>query len=283
MEGLKENLRKIILSDIDMSVSMDDEAIGKIIDRHIIEESKVNYIPIKEKVRLRIDLFNSLRRLDVLTEYLEDDDISEIMVNGYQDIFLEKKGRLVKAQKSFESEEKLKTVIQQIVADCNRRINESSPIVDARLMDGSRVNIVMTPVSLNGPVVTIRKFPKDYIDMKTLIEKGSIDDRVAELLKMLVNAGYNIFISGGTGSGKTTFLNALADFIPGDERVITIEDSAELQIRGIDNLVRLEARMANTEGENSVTIRDLIKSSLRMRPDRIWGKCCPSFFYSVNI
>lgn len=269
MDGLRERLRTRVVSNLDMCVAMDDSEIGKVIDRCILEETEGVYLPLKEKVRLRVELFNSIRRLDVLTEYLEDEDVTEIMVNGYQNIFVERHGRLQKIEKSFESEEKLAAVVQQIVAGCNRRINEASPIVDARLSDGSRVNIVQNPVSLNGPVITIRRFPKDVIDMAKLVELGAIDEAVAKLLSLLVRAGYNIFISGGTGAGKTTFLNALSNYIPKDERIITIEDSAELQIRNIPNLVRLEARNANVEGQNAVTIRDLIRASLRMRPDRI--------------
>ncbi len=268
-QGIKERLKNKIMSDIDMSRDLADEDIGEVIDRCILEESKNMYLPLKEKVRLRVELFNTFRRLDILTELLEDEDVSEIMVNGWKNIFIEKKGKIEPYPKCFDSEDKLKSVIQQIVGDCNRRINEASPIVDARLKDGSRVNVVLNPVSLDGPVVTIRRFPKREIDMNALIELGSLDAVVAKILEILVKAKYNIFISGGTGSGKTTFLNALSEFIPKDERIITIEDSAELRIRGIKNLVRLEARNANLEGDNSISIRDLIKTSLRMRPDRI--------------
>lgn len=267
--GLKERLRSRIISEIDLSRELADEDIGRVIDRCILEETKNGYIPLKEKIGLRAELFNSLRRLDVLTEYLEDDDITEVMVNGCADIFIEKNGRITRAGHAFESEDKLRSVVQQIVAECNRRINEANPIVDARLRDGSRVNIVMNPVSLRGPVITVRKFPKETIDMDRLVQLGSINRAIIKIMSALVKAGYNIFISGGTGSGKTTFLNALSDFIPKDERIITIEDSAELQIKGIGNLVSLEARNANVEGENSISIRELIKASLRMRPDRI--------------
>lgn len=257
------------MSELDLSRDLSDDEVGRLIDRCILEETAGMRVPIKEKVRLKTELFNSLRRLDILTEYLEDENISEIMINGYRDIFLERGGRLERANRVFESEEKLMSVIQQIVAGCNRRINDANPIVDARLEDGSRVNIVMQPVSLTGPVVTVRRFPSKPFDMEKLIALGAIDRPVAHILELLVRAGYNMFISGGTGSGKTTFLNALSGFIPRDERVITIEDSAELQIRGIKNLVRLEARPANVEGNHAVDVRDLIKTSLRMRPDRI--------------
>ena len=267
--GVKERLKERVLADIDMSRTLEDDEIGRVIDKCILEESKNMYLPLKEKVQLRVELFNTFRRLDVLTELLEDESISEVMVNGFDSIFVEKKGKIMPSEKTFDSEDKLKSVIQQIVADCNRRINEANPIVDARLRDGSRVNIVMNPVALSGPTVTIRKFPNMSIDMKRLIELGSIDSFVSKILELLVKAKYNIFISGGTGSGKTTFLNVLSNFIPKDERIITIEDSAELKIQGVENLVRLEARNANLEGDNSITIRDLIKTSLRMRPDRI--------------
>ena len=268
-EGVKEKLKKRIMSELDLSIEATDEVIGKIIDRCILEEDRSGYLPLKEKVMLRTELFNSFRRLDVLTEYIDDENITEIMVNGYKNIYVEKKGRIEAAPKCFESEEKLKSVVQQIVADCNRRINEANPIVDARLKDGSRVNMVLYPAALNGPVITIRKFPSEVMNLDKLIEYEALDEKTAELLKLFVKARYNIFISGGTGSGKTTFLNALSAYIPKDERIITIEDAAELQIKEIPNLVRLEARNANVEGENEISIRDLIKTSLRMRPDRI--------------
>ncbi len=267
--GIRERLRRRIVEDIDMTCALSDSQIEDIIDSYIIEEAKEEYIPIKEKIGLRTELFNSFRRLDVLTELLEDEQVSEIMVNGTAPIYIERNGRIVKTEKCIVSEEKLHSLIQQIVADCNRRINEANPIVDARLPDGSRVNIVINPVSLSGTTITIRRFPKNEIDIEKLIELGSIDEPFSKVLKALVVAKYNIFISGGTGSGKTTFLNALSSFIPKDERIITIEDSAELNLKQVENQVRLEARNANVEGENSITIRDLIKTSLRMRPDRI--------------
>ena len=268
-DGVKRKLKNKVLMELDLSVEPTDDDISKIIDRCILEEDRSGYLPLKEKVMLRKELFNSLRRLDVLTEYLEDDGITEIMVNGYNNIYLEKHGKIVREKKCFESEEKLKSVVQQIVADCNRRVNEANPIVDARLKDGSRVNMVLNPVALNGPVITIRKFPNEVMTLDRLVQLEALDEQAADFLKLLVKAGYNIFISGGTGSGKTTFLNALSAYIPKDERVITIEDAAELQIKEIPNLISLEARSANVEGENEITIRDLIKTSLRMRPDRI--------------
>lgn len=267
--GIREKLRRRIVDNIDMTCTLDDSQIGDIIDSYIIEETRGEYFPIKEKIGLRTELFNSFRRLDVLTELLEDDQVSEIMVNGTAPIYVERNGRIVRTEKHIESEEKLHSLIQQIVADCNRRINEANPIVDARLSDGSRVNIVINPVSLSGTTITIRRFPKNEITVEKLIQLGSIDEALAKVLKALVVAKYNIFISGGTGSGKTTFLNALSSFIPKDERIITIEDSAELNLKQVENLVRLEARNANVEGENSISIRELIKTSLRMRPDRI--------------
>lgn len=266
---LRERLKKKVNEEIDLSMEPSDEAINKVIDKCVLEETKNENISLKDKIKLRFELFNSMRRLDVLTELLDDEEITEVMVNGKDNIFVEKAGKLYKTDRRFESDEKLNAVIQQIVSSCNRRINEANPIVDARLKDGSRVNVVIRPVSLSGPVITIRKFPKQVIDMDRLINLGALNSSVARVLKILVQSGYNIFISGGTGSGKTTFLNALSNYIPKDERIITIEDAAELNIQGIENIIRLEARNANVEGENSVSIRDLIKSSLRMRPDRI--------------
>ena len=239
------------------------------IDDCIMEMSKEQYINTWEKDRIAKEIFCSIRRLDILQELIEDSEVTEIMVNGTEGIFVERGGCNEKVKVCFQEKEKLEDVIQQIVAKSNRIVNESNPIVDARLENGSRVNVVLAPVAINGPILTIRRFPKNPIDMKRLIEIRSITKEASEFLKKLVIAGYNIFISGGTGSGKTTFLNALSDFVPRDERIITIEDSAELQIQGIDNLVRLETRNANVEGCQEITIRDLIKTSLRMRPDRI--------------
>ena len=214
-------------------------------------------------------IFNSVRRLDVLQELLEDPDITEIMINGPDHIFIEKGGRLLDSGKKFPSQAKLEDVIQQIVSKVNRVVNEASPIVDVRLLDGSRVNVVLPPVALDGPVMTIRRFPENPFDMDKLLELGSITEEAAVFLRTLVEARYNIFISGGTGSGKTTFLNALSNYIPSTERIVTIEDSAELQIQNIANLVRLETRNANLEGKNEITVRDLVRSALRQRPDRI--------------
>ncbi|MDD6292633.1 MAG: CpaF family protein [Lachnospiraceae bacterium] len=254
---------------IDVSIEISDDKVKEIVDEVILEYGNEKGLSVREKYRLQKEIYDSIRGLDILEELLEDKNITEIMINGPDNIFIEKDGRIEKYNNRFSSKEKLVDIIQQIVSGVNRRVNESSPIVDSRLSDGSRVNVVLNPVAINGPVVTIRKFPEYSITMKKLIEIGSISLNVADFLKILVNAKYNIFISGGTGSGKTTFLNVLSNYIPGDERIITIEDSAELQIQSVDNLVRLEVRQANDEGENGIDIRDLIKSSLRMRPDRI--------------
>ena len=264
-----EVLRQRVLEQIDMSTQIEDAEIYELIDRFVLEEGKKQYLSISEKRNLRRDLYSSICGLDILQGILDDDEVTEIMVNGMQPIFVEKDGKLQETKKQFGSKERLENVIQQIVAKVNRRVNESTPIVDARLADGSRVNIVLSPIALDGPIITIRKFAREPISMEKLISWGSITREAAEFLENLVKRRYNIFISGGTGSGKTTFLNALSNYVPKDERIITIEDSAELQIQGVKNLVRLESREANTEGENAVSMKDLIKSSLRMRPSRI--------------
>lgn len=265
----KRQLRELVLEKLDYTREQSDEEVLSLIDKVILEWEKGRLLPINVSRRLRMELFDSLRRLDILQNLVEDPQITEIMINGPNYIFTEKAGVIARWEHCFESQEKLKDVIQQIVAGCNRVVNEASPIVDARLPNGSRVNVVMDPIALNGPIVTIRRFPDKPIDMERLIENQSITAEVAEFLKTLVMAKYNIFISGGTGSGKTTFLNVLSGFIPKDERIITIEDSAELQLQGVQNLVRLETRNSNVEGCREITMRELIKSSLRMRPDRI--------------
>lgn len=252
-----------------MSGDITDVALKQVIGECVQEESGLYMISIRQKEELEESVFNAIRRLDVLQKLLEDDTITEIMINGKDDIFLERNGHITKWDKSFENEERLEDIAQKIASLSNKIVNISSPIVDTRLEDGSRVSIVLPPVALNGPVITIRKFYKDALTMEKLIETGSLTQEAADFLKMAVKSKYNIFISGGTGSGKTTFLNALSEFIDNDERVITIEDAAELQINHVKNLVRLEARDANIEGKNEVTIRDLIRASLRMRPDRI--------------
>lgn len=254
---------------LDLTRDIGDDELTDLIHEILQEEAKEEYIPLQKQIALSRQLFHSFRKLDILQELVEDETVTEIMINGTDDIFLERNGQIVKSDRRFMSQSKLEDVIQQIVAGTDRYVNELSPIVDARLDDGSRVNVVLRPVALNGPIMTIRKFPKEKVTIGKLIAWKSISQEAASFLETLVGAKYNIFVSGGTGAGKTTFLNAMSDYIPKDERIITIEDNAELQIRGVENLVRLEARNANLEGEGAVTIRDLIKSALRMRPDRI--------------
>lgn len=265
----RKQLKDKLVAAIDYSREISDEEMQELIDELLIREGKKQLISLTEKEKLRKELFYAVRKLDILQELIDDTDITEIMINGADHIFIEKRGRLFRLEQKFESKEKLEDVIQQIVAACNRVVNEASPIVDARLENGARVNVVLSPAALNGPIVTIRKFPEKPITMADLISFGSITEEVCMWLKKLVEAKYNIFISGGTGSGKTTFLNALSNYIPNEERIITIEDSAELQILSIPNIVRMETRNANVEGCREITIRDLIKTSLRMRPDRI--------------
>ncbi len=268
-EAIKKAVRQQILSRVDYSREISDEEMYELVDRYLSEYLRHMMISVEDRKRLRLQIFHSIRKLDILQQLIDDSSVTEIMVNGTDNIFIEKDGCLSRFEGRFESREKLEDVVQQIVASCNRVVNQSQPIVDARLSNGSRVNIVLPPIALNGPIVTIRRFPDTPINMDKLIELGSISPYLCEYLKVLVKSGYNIFISGGTGSGKTTFLNALSDYIPKDLRVLTVEDSAELQIHGVSNLVKLEARNANVEGCMPITIRDLIKSSLRMRPDWI--------------
>ena len=262
-------VRQELIEKLEFLEETNDDSLQRMINESLKEQSREQYISIKDRQNIARQIFDSMRKLGILEEFIENPDVTEIMINGPKCIFYEKAGRLYKSDKQFENEETLRNVIQKIVAQCNRVVNESSPIVDARLSDGSRVNCVLDPIALNGPILTIRRFPKRPYLMNDLIEKGSLNKETAELLRKLVVAGYNILVSGGTGSGKTTFLNALSAYIPKDERIITIEDSAELQIQGIENLVRMETKNANIEGVTPITIRDLIKSSLRMRPDRI--------------
>lgn len=266
---LKRELRYLVQERMDYGRDMTDEEVEETIDEVLLEQEGLSVYPVGLRRKLKKELFDSLRRLDVLQFFVEDNTITEIMINGRDNIFVERAGRIEQLDVEFESMEKLQDVIQQIVAGCNRVVNEASPIVDARLPDGSRVNVVMNPIALNGPIVTIRRFPADPFTMEQLIENTTISAEAAVFLEKLVRAKYNIFISGGTGSGKTTFLNVLSGYIPSDERVITIEDSAELQLQGIPNLVRLETRNSNVEGCREIGIRELILSSLRMRPDRI--------------
>lgn len=268
-DSLVRQIREETGLQINLSKDPEDEEIKEIITKIVIDKSKEQYIGLDFKKKLINTVFNSMRRLDVLQPLLEDDSVTEIMVNSADEIFIEKDGRAFQLDVRFESTDVLHNVIQSIVAKVNRVVNESSPIVDARLHDGSRVNVVLPPVALKGPTLTIRKFPEKPLAISDLVYYGSLTKEAALFLDKLVKAKYNIFISGGTGSGKTTFLNALSSFIPEHERIITIEDSAELQIKNVKNLVSLETRNPNTEGKGEISVRDLIKTSLRMRPDRI--------------
>ncbi|MBP5152891.1 MAG: CpaF family protein [Lachnospiraceae bacterium] len=273
-EEIKETIRAGVVIAMDFSRELTDEEVLSLIDEGILKFETRGSISLGERIRLKREIFNSLRKLDIIQEYLEDDRVTEIMINGREGIFLEKNGRIVRSEKSFKRDGRLEDIVQQIVAGCNRSVNEASPIADARLPSGERVNIVLPPVAINGPIVTIRRFPTLPINMDRLVEMGSVTKEAAGFLKKLVIAGYNIFISGGTGSGKTTFLNALSQFIPPKERIITIEDSAELKLLNAENLVRLEARIPNTEEAKPISIRELIKAALRMRPERIVvGEC----------
>lgn len=263
---IKEKTDKILLEN-KLSDAELLESIEELVQRE--NDKNLMYLSIAERINISKKVFNSIRGFGILNSIMEDEDVTEIMINGYNNIFIEKKGQIHRYEDSFESEEKLNDLIQRIVGKAGREVNQANPIVDTRLPDGSRVNVVLSPISLRGDTVTIRKFSKTPMTIEKLIEYKSITEEVAKLLENLVKAKYNIFISGGTGSGKTTFLNALSNFIPKDERIITIEDSAELQIVGIENLISLETRNANTTGVGELTIRDLIKAALRMRPERI--------------
>jgi len=270
LEELKEKIQDQVLSEVPPGIDLRSQELLTLIERQVDLAGRDHYIRLEDKKKLRHQIYNSIRKMDVLQDLLEDEEITEIMVNGPDRIFIERGGGMEETGLSFKPPERLDNIAQQIASAGNRIVNESSPILDARLKDGSRVNIVVPPISLcGGPVITIRKFPKEAMTMEKLLELGAISREVAEFLEKLVVARYNIFISGGTGAGKTTFLNILSNYIPSQERIITIEDSAELQIRRVKNLVGLEARNANVEGKNQVTIRDLVKSALRMRPDRI--------------
>lgn len=268
-EALKKKLRTKLAQELENTWEVSDDEVLEIIDRLLLKESKSTYLPIVRLEELRMELFRSLRKMDVLEELLENDSITEIMVNRWDQIFIEQDGKLFPWEKSFSSPEKLEDVIGQIASRCNRVINTLQPVVDARLPGGERVNAVIPPVALDGPVLTIRKFPREPITMEKLLELDSLTPEAADFLKKAVEAGYTILIGGGTGSGKTTFLNALSQYIPRDQRVITIEDNAELQLQGIPNLVRLECRQANIEKSQEITIGDLLKTCLRMRPSRI--------------
>ena len=264
-----DELRAEITRRLSNAEQPDDEQVRRVIDRVIFESEARTSLSVRDRVKLKTQLFDSIRRLDILSEYLDDDCVTEIMVNGPKDIFIERDGQVIRIDKVFAEERVLSDLIQQIVAGVNRRVNEASPVVDARLSDGSRVNIVLKPIALDGPVMTIRKFSKHRLSMASLVENNTLSAEVCEFLKTLVQSRYNIFISGGTASGKTTLLNCLSEYIGADERVVTIEDSAELRLQGIENLVRLETRNAETEGVKQISIRDLIRQALRMRPDRI--------------
>ncbi len=268
-EELVFQIKNRLIEKLEYKEDVSDEELKDMIGDEIKEYNSRSHIPIKNRLELGRQIYHSMRKLDILQDLLEDPGITEIMVNGPDSIFIEKKGKLEKISQTFESEDSLRNVIGQIVAGCNRVVNDSSPIVDARLADGSRVNVVLNPVAINGPILTIRRFPARPLLMEDLVRIGSLTEEAVLFLKDLVVAGYNIIVSGGTGSGKTTFLNALSSFIPSDERIITIEDSAELQIQGKDNLVKMETKNANIDSADPITIRDLIKTSLRMRPNRI--------------
>lgn len=268
-EMIKEEVQNKVLQCVDYSKEVTDLEIRDLIDEVISTERGLKVWKVQEKIKLSKDVFSSLRGWDILQQLLEDNSVTEIMINGTDGIYIERAGQVTLLEERFHTADKLRNIIQRIVARCNRMVNETSPIVDARMENGARVNVVLAPVAINGPVVTIRRFPQKPMTMERLLVYESITTEVADLLESLVRAGYNIFISGGTGSGKTTFLNVLTNYIPKDERIITIEDSAELQIQGVKNLVRLETRNENVEGCHPITIRDLIRASLRMRPDRI--------------
>lgn len=282
------DLPELIIERLNLSREMTEDEIMEMIDEQIQQESKKRYLEISVRERFRKEIFHSIRQLGILQELIENPQITEIMVNGTQGIFIEQKGKIKKLDICFDSTEKLKHVIWQITAKCNRVVNEASPIVDARLLDGARVNVVLDPVAINGPILTIRRFPPNPITMEELLSMGCLSRECRDQLEVLVQAGCNILVCGGTGSGKTTFLNVLSNFIPESERVITIEDSAELQIRNIPNLISLETRNANVEGCKEITIRDLLKASLRMRPDRIIvgevrGKEAVDMLQSINV
>ncbi len=267
--ALIKEIRQIVRDSIDITKETSDDEIRELITKIVFEKSRQHYMGITEKQEISKTVFNSIRRLDILQPLVDDSGVTEIMVNGPDNIFIERDGSVNRLDIGFESQDKLEDVIQTIVSRVNRVVNESSPIVDARLRDGSRVSVVLPPIALNGPILTIRKFPERPMTMNHLVRLGSLTQEAADVLRRMVRARYNIFICGGTGSGKTTFLNALSNCISGDERIITIEDSAELQITGVENIVKMETRNANTEGKGEIAVRDLIKTSLRMRPERI--------------
>ncbi|MDY4970703.1 MAG: ATPase, T2SS/T4P/T4SS family [Lachnospiraceae bacterium] len=267
MDYVMEQLKKQIMMELNDYGAVSDDVLLRNIDEIVCREGRLQHFSLNQKMQYRKDIFHAIRGLDIIEELLEDESVTEIMINGYRNIFIEQSGQIRRYEKCFSSEDKLNDIVQKMVSSANRVVNETTPVADARLSDGSRLNVVLPPVSLDGPVVTIRKFPEQFT-VEQLIQKNSISEECAALLKQLVEARYNIFISGGTGAGKTTFLNALSRYIPETERIITIEDSAELQL-DIPNMVRMEARNRNMEGKNEIRIRDLIRTALRMRPDRI--------------
>lgn len=268
-QGVKQRIREQVLESFDYSEEITESRLLEEIDRTILREAQASFLPLTQKERLRGEVYDSIRGYDILEELLRKEEVTEIMINGAENIFLEEKGKLRRWDRQFDSGKRLEDLIQRMAAGANRVVNESSPIVDTRLADGSRVNVILPPVALNGPIVTIRKFSREPFDMKRLIAIGAITEEAAAMLRLLVQAKYNIFICGGTGSGKTTFLNALTEYIPSEERIVTVEDAAELRLNGIENLVRLEVRNKTLDGCHGISIRDLIRAALRMRPDRI--------------
>ena len=268
LDELASRVKEQVLRELDLAREPEDQAVETLICQIVRRETASRYLTLAERGQVKRRVFNAIRRLDILQEIMEDEAVTEIMIIG-KEIFVEREGRILQLDRQFDTPDTVENIVQRIAAGNNRQVNTRTPIADARLDDGSRVHIVLPPAALNGPVVTIRRFPKEPLDMRALIRSGSLTQEAADFLQALVRAGYNLFVSGGTGSGKTTFLNALAEFIPPSERIVVIEDTAELQIRGIPNLVRLEAREKNLEGENEITIRQLVRASLRMRPDRI--------------
>ena len=270
--GRFEELKERILEQVDLSREVPDDEMRDLIDEVVLASGRENYLPLNEKCRLKKELFHALRKMDVLQELLDEPGVTEIMVNGMDGIFLERDGKLMRWEKNFYSRERILDIIQQMTGACNRVVNESQPIVDARLENGDRVHVVLPPIAVNGPIITIRRFPETPMTMDRLLRMDSLSEEEAFFLKDAVRSGYSILIAGGTGSGKTTFLNALSEYIPEDERVVVIEDTAELQIQNVHNLVRLETRSSGTEDCWEITIRDLIRASLRMRPTRIIGE-----------
>ncbi len=266
---MRKELREATIDKLSEIENINDDVVKELITNEVIHSEKSKNLPIKNRLDLIERIFADIRGFDVLQALLDDEDVSEIMVNGKNKIFIEKKGKIIETELSFDDEDRLEYIIQKMVSTVGRTVNTMNPIVDARLESGDRINVVLPPVSLNGPILTIRKFQNENLSMNSLIKIGSLSQECAEELKTWVKSKYNIFISGGTGSGKTTFLNALANYISSDERVISIEDSAELRLNGLENWIRLESRNPNSEGEGGITIRDLLKTSLRMRPDRI--------------